>query len=139
MRRFDAHGAMKESHPLPIDRRRRLLTSSLLALTAAGSARAFALEFKRWVCSPPALPGAGQLINDIQKRAFAFFWETTNPVSGLVRDRWPSSAFASITAVGFGLTAYPIGVERGYVTRAQAGERVLATVRFFWNCVFRRS
>ena len=29
------------------------------------------------------------------------------------------------------LTAYPIGVERGYVTRAQAAARVLTTLRFF--------
>ena len=33
--------------------------------------------------------------------------------------------------MGFALTAYPIGVERGYVTRAEARERVLLTLRFF--------
>ena len=33
--------------------------------------------------------------------------------------------------MGFALTAYPIGVERGYVTREQARARVLATLRFF--------
>jgi hypothetical protein len=31
------------------------------------------------------------------------------------------------------LTAYPVGVERGYVTREQARERVLKTLRFFRN------
>jgi hypothetical protein len=35
--------------------------------------------------------------------------------------------------VGFALTAYPIGVERGYVSRAAARDRVLATLRFFWT------
>jgi len=35
--------------------------------------------------------------------------------------------------VGFGLAAYPVGVERGYVTRAQAAARTLATLRFFWT------
>src|SRR5262249_13878553 len=38
---------------------------------------------------------------------------------------------ASLAAVGFALTAYPIGVERGYVTRVQARDRVLLTLRFF--------
>ncbi|HVH82868.1 MAG TPA: glucoamylase family protein, partial [Steroidobacteraceae bacterium] len=33
--------------------------------------------------------------------------------------------------MGFGLTAYPIGVERGYITREAARARVLATLRFF--------
>ena len=36
-------------------------------------------------------------------------------------------------AVGFGMTAYPIGVERGWVSRAQARGRTLATLRFFAN------
>ena len=35
--------------------------------------------------------------------------------------------------MGFGLTTYPIGVERGYVTREQARDRVLATLRFLYN------
>jgi hypothetical protein len=67
----------------------------------------------------------------LEERTFRFFWETANPKNGLVPDRYPSTSFASIAAVGFALTAYPIGVERGYITRAQAGQRVLATLRFF--------
>ena len=33
----------------------------------------------------------------------------------------------------FALTAYPIGAERGYVTRAQAAERTLTTLRFMYE------
>ena len=95
--------------------------------------RGFAGKPTRTVSSGSALPAPDQLIADLEKRTFDYFWETTNSANGLVPDRWPSPTFASITAVGFGLTAYPIGVERGYVTREQAGERVLATVRFFWR------
>jgi hypothetical protein len=81
--------------------------------------------------APPApLPA---LFDDIEKRTFDFFWATGNPVNGLVPDRYPSSSPASIAAVGFALTAYVIGAERGYVTREQARERTLATVRFFRN------
>ena len=46
-------------------------------------------------------------------------------------DRWPSPSFSSIAAVGFGLSTYPVGVERGYVTREQARDRTLVTLRFF--------
>ena len=70
-------------------------------------------------------------LSDLERRTFRFFWETANPENGLIPDRYPTPSFASIAAVGFGLTAYPIGVERGYVSRAAARARVLATLRFF--------
>lgn len=72
-------------------------------------------------------------LDDLQRRTFDFFWETTNPSNGMVPDRWPSAPFASIAAIGFGLTAYPVGVERGWVTREKAAERTLATLRFLWG------
>jgi hypothetical protein len=71
------------------------------------------------------------LLDDVEKRTFEFFWERANPRNGLVPDRWPSESFSSIAAVGFALTAYPIGVERGWVTREEARERVRTTLRFF--------
>ncbi len=69
------------------------------------------------------------LLADLFQRSFRFFWETTDPRTGLAPDRWPSPSFASIAAVGFALTAYPIGVDRGWITREQARERVLTTLR----------
>jgi hypothetical protein len=72
-------------------------------------------------------------LDSLQHDTFRYFWETTNPENGLVPDRAPSNSFASIAAVGFGLTSYLVGVERGYVTRTQAAERTLKTLRFFAN------
>jgi hypothetical protein len=66
--------------------------------------------------------------------AFAFFWEQANrdlasPGYGLIRDRFPGSpGISSIAAVGFALSAYPIGVEKGYVTYEQAYERADKTL-----------
>ncbi|MEO8430004.1 MAG: glucoamylase family protein [Acidobacteriota bacterium] len=71
------------------------------------------------------------LLDEVERRTFDFFWELTNAKNGLVPDRSPTPSFASIAAVGFGLTAYPIGAERGYITREAARERVLTTLRFF--------
>ena len=82
------------------------------------------------VLSQPAALLFDPLLADLEERTFRFFWDTANPENGLVPDRYPTPSFASIAAVGFALTAYPIGVERGYITRAQAGQRVLATLRF---------
>jgi hypothetical protein len=95
--------------------------------------------------SPPqaAAPGAGgeaslaadpfadPFLGDLERRTFRFFWETANPRNGLIPDRYPTRSYASIAAVGFGLTAYPIGVQRGYISLPQARGRVLTTLRFF--------
>jgi len=70
-------------------------------------------------------------LSELEERTFRYFWDTANPKNGLIPDRYPTPSFASIAAVGFGLTAYPIGVERHYITRAEARERVLVTLRFF--------
>ena len=90
---------------------------------------------------PPVQPPLDQtqrrafdaLLDELQQRTFDFFWQTANAANGLVPDRYPTPAPASIAAVGFALTAYPIGVERGWITRDQARERVLATLRFFYD------
>jgi hypothetical protein len=84
---------------------------------------------------PPYTPSAREaaFLDTLQRRTFDFFWEQTNPRNGLTPDRWPTESFSSIAAVGFALVAYPIGVERGYVSRAEARDRVLTTLRFFWN------
>ncbi len=61
---------------------------------------------------PPDTTGAGAFLDTLEQRTFAFFWDKTNTTNGLTPDRWPTPSFSSIAAVGFALTAYPIGVER---------------------------
>jgi hypothetical protein len=85
---------------------------------------------------PPAIaPRAAlsPLFEDIERRTFDFFWSASNPANGMVPDRYPTPSAASIAAIGFALTAYVIGADRGFVPREQARERVLTTVKFFQN------
>src|SRR5687768_71410 len=80
------------------------------------------------------IPAAQEAFLDtLQERTFRWFWGTTNPRNGLVPDRWPTPSFSSVASVGFGLTAYAVGVERGWVSRSDAVDRTLTTLRFFWN------
>lgn len=72
-----------------------------------------------------------RFLDSLEHDTFLFFWETANPENGLIPDRAPSPSFSSIAAVGFGLTSYLVGVERGYITREQAANRTLSTLRFF--------
>ena len=111
-----------------------VLAQPALAGQAPGDAAAQAVP--RSVAGEAEAPAEARLdeeslLDDLSERTFRFFWETANPENGLVPDRWPSPSPSSIAAVGFALTAYPIGVERGYIAREQARERTLATLRFF--------
>lgn len=69
----------------------------------------------------------------LQKVSFDYFLKQRNPANGLIADRTRADAPASIAAVGMALTAYPVAVARGFMTRSAAIERTLATLRFFWN------
>ncbi|WP_313539936.1 glucoamylase family protein [Sphingomonas sp.] len=108
--------------------RRQLLGSGAVALV--GLAGACSQPGTRMGGTGPA-PAVDPLIRDVQERTFRYFWDTTDPETGLAPDRWPTPSFASIAAVGFALTAYPIGVTNGWITRDQARTRTLATLRFF--------
>src|SRR5581483_6219496 len=109
----------------PIDRRTLLQGSAWLSAAAAAPALA---------ARPPAaarpLPA---FYDDVEERTFRYFWDSVNRKNGLAPDRWPTRTFSSIAAVGFALTAYPVGVERGWCRRAEAADLTLTTLRFFWN------
>jgi len=72
-------------------------------------------------------------LDSLQRETFSYFLHETNPQNGLVRDKTAPDWPASIAATGLALAVYPVGVERGLITRAKAIERVLATLRFFWS------
>ena len=70
---------------------------------------------------------------NLQRNTFAYFIQETNPANGLVPDNTRRGSHSSIAATGLGLAAVPIGVERNYVTREKALDRVLTNLRFFWT------
>src|SRR6516162_8466549 len=79
-----------------------------------------------------------QLLQEVEKAHFLFFWEQANPQTGLVKDRanvrsGDNGIVASIAATGFGLTALCIGEKNGYVSSADARNRVAAALRFLWK------
>jgi len=82
---------------------------------------------------PGVSPDTVAFLDSLQHKTFNWFWDLTPASNGLTPDRWPTPSFSSIAAVGFALTGYGIGVERGWITRHQAADRTLATLRFFWT------
>ncbi|MER8780219.1 hypothetical protein NKH60_02960 [Mesorhizobium sp. M1006] len=69
----------------------------------------------------------------LQRETFDYFIHEANPANGLILDKTEANWPASIAATGLALACYPVGVERGFISRGAAAERTLATLRFFWN------
>ena len=79
----------------------------------------------------PAL--SDKALEKLQRDTFKYFLKETNPDNGLVPDNTRKGSHCQHRPVGFGLAAYPVGVERAFITRDEAVERTLTTLRFFWN------
>lgn len=78
-------------------------------------------------------PTDEELLDGLQCAAFGYFLQRVNPANGLVADTSRENAPASIAVVGFALSAYPVAVERGWMTRTDAISLSLAALRFFWG------
>jgi hypothetical protein len=100
-----------------------------LLAKAAAFCSLFALELPQVGCggsavgpssAPAGFPGTdNQLLDDIERAGFLYFWEQADPTTGQVKDRALANCndtrtVSSIAATGFGLTALAIGDQRGY-------------------------
>lgn len=72
-----------------------------------------------------------ELLDHLQRGAFGYFADQTNPANGLVADTSRTGSPSSIAVVGLALSAYPVAVERGWLTRDDGAARTLVTLRFF--------
>jgi hypothetical protein len=99
---------------------------------------------------PPPPPGDGypgtddQLLEEIEKAGFLFFWEQADPSTGQVKDRALAAGndtrtVSSIAATGFGLTALCIGAQRGYQPSTDIADRVRTTLSFLLNQLSRKA
>src|SRR6266550_2425975 len=105
-----------------------------LVLVASGCSTATSITGITGPIPPSALTvRQTAFLDTLQRRTFDWFWQRTDPNNGLTPDRWPTKSFSSVAAIGFALTAYPVGIERGYVARADAAQRTLNTLRFLYN------
>ena len=75
--------------------------------------------------------GHTEMLRHLQEKSFDYFACECNRANGLVLDKTAENWPASIAAVGMALTAYPVGVERHFMSRESAVERALTTLRFF--------
>jgi hypothetical protein len=78
------------------------------------------------------------LFRKVQAATFQYFWEGAEPVSGLARERvhldniYPQNDQDVVTSGGggFGVMAILVGIERGFITRAQGVKRLETILQF---------
>ena len=73
-----------------------------------------------------------KMLEKLQHDTFQYFLREVNPANGLVKDTTRQGSPSSITATGLGLAAYTVGVVRGWISREEAVNRTLTTLRFLW-------
>jgi hypothetical protein len=72
-----------------------------------------------------------ELLTMVQQASFRYYWEHAHPVSGLALECVPGDEhLVALGASGFGVMALIVAVERGFVTREAARERMLTIVTF---------
>ncbi|KAF0200817.1 MAG: hypothetical protein FD170_3193 [Bacteroidetes bacterium] len=76
-----------------------------------------------------------ELLDEVQRQTFRYFWNFAHPVSGLARER-SNQAFGygdevvTSGGTGFGIMSTVVAVERGWITRDSAARHLLKIVRF---------
>jgi len=74
-----------------------------------------------------------QILDNVQLAAFQYMWNEANPANGMIRDRSQPGSPCSIAAVGFGLSSICVGIDHGWITRAQGAARVQTMLNTFWT------
>lgn len=77
----------------------------------------------------PVIPD-DELLTLVQQQTFKYFWDFGHPTSGMARERSTSGDIVTTGGTGFGIMAMIVAVERGFITRTQAVERIQTIVRF---------
>jgi len=76
-----------------------------------------------------------QLLTEVQRRACRFFWDESDPHTGLTKDRADNTGsdtytVASIASTGYALASLPVAVTHHWTDRRAAYARALVTLRF---------
>jgi hypothetical protein len=74
-----------------------------------------------------------ELLTLVQRQHFKYFWDFGHPVSGLARERNSSGETVTSGGSGFGIMALLVGIERGFITRAEGLARMQKIVGFLKN------
>jgi len=118
---------------------RILLTALVTACVYGASAQ----RIKTTTAGPDRIPAREvipglsdeQLLDEVQRQTFRYFWDFAHPVSGMARER-SNRAYdygdevVTTGGTGFGVMAVIVATERGWISRDSAARHLLKMVRF---------
>lgn len=73
------------------------------------------------------------LLTLVQRQTFRYFYDFAHPVSGMARERTASGETVTTGGTGMGLMALLVGMQRGFIGRAEGLQRVQTVVAFLKN------
>lgn len=74
-----------------------------------------------------------EMLGVLQRETFTYFLNEVNEKTGLIADKTKPGSPSSIAATGMGLCCYIVGIERGFIKRAEVIKRTLTVLKFFQN------
>ena len=83
--------------------------------------------------------GTQKLLTEVQRRAFRFFWEQSDPHTGITKDRASNTGslkhytVGSIASTGYALASLPVAVEHGWISSRQGYDRASITLKYLYN------
>jgi hypothetical protein len=115
-------------------RRNRLTLSSSIAVDEKAF-DGYSLSFFTKLDSTLKFPEItdDELLTKVQEQTFKYFWDFAHPVSGLARERNASGNTVTIGGSGFGVMAIIVGIERGFISRAEGVDRLEKIINFLLN------
>lgn len=128
---------------MPTNYRFSLPAKVLMLLLISSTSLVYAQKKKQAMPDPDKIEARGvlqglsdeQLLDEVQRQTFRYFWDFAHPVSGLARER-SNEAYGygnevvTTGGTGFGIMATIVAVHRGWITRDSASRFLLKMVRF---------
>ncbi|MCU0377820.1 MAG: Ig-like domain-containing protein [Bacteroidales bacterium] len=75
-----------------------------------------------------------ELLDLVQRQTFRYFYDFAHPSSGMARERNSSGDVVTTGGTGFGVMALVVGMERGFITRAQGLAHMDKILDFLETC-----
>jgi hypothetical protein len=108
------------------------------ALTSAGGQTfgGYSSSFYTGVDSTYQFPmiSDDDLLTLVQSQTFKYFWDFGHPVCGMARERNSSGDIVTTGGSGFGIMAMIVGMQRGFISRADGIARLNKILGFLETC-----
>ena len=129
----------KEFEPIGIQRPNVTRYSDFVGKPGMTAEYRVAASDESYRASPPSRTVAAsthefsddELLTMLQEACFHYYWDGADPHSGMAREDIPDDdRIVATGASGMGIAALIVGVDRGFITRAQGIERLTKIVNF---------